>query len=283
MGTLFVVSTPIGNLGDLTSRAAALLGEVDRVLAEDSRRTRILLRHLQLGPPVVSLHAHNEAARIAGVLGWLESGERLALVSDAGTPLVSDPGERLVRAVIEAGYDVVPIPGASAILAALVVSGFPSVPFAFLGFVPRSGGARTRVLDRLRASGETTVLFEAPGRVIGLLEDLERACGPHRGISISRELTKVHEETVRGGIGEVRALLRERGDRMRGEFVVVVSPAESGDGEVEGPVLSDEALRASAVELVEGGMSRSRAARELATRFGVPKARAWAIVHGASE
>ncbi|HSR43136.1 MAG TPA: 16S rRNA (cytidine(1402)-2'-O)-methyltransferase, partial [Longimicrobiales bacterium] len=159
MATLYLVSTPIGNLDDLTRRAERVLAEVDRVLAEDTRRTRILLEHLGLRKPLTSCHEHNEAARTETVLGWLADGEDVALVSDAGTPLISDPGERLVEAVSGAGYDVVPIPGPSAVTAALAVSGLPPEPFTFLGFVPRKGRDRRTALERIAGSRETIVVF----------------------------------------------------------------------------------------------------------------------------
>ena len=204
MATLFVVSTPIGNLEDVTHRAERVLRGVDLVLAEDTRRTGVLLKHVGSTARMTSLHAHNEAARRARVLAWLGSGRDAALVSDAGTPLLSDPGERIVQATLEAGHEVVPIPGASAVLAALVVSGLPAERFAFLGFVPRRGKDRSRLLERVARAEETVVLFESPERLLHLLEDLESACGAERRVAVARELTKVHESTFRGTLTEAR-------------------------------------------------------------------------------
>ncbi|MCJ7628732.1 MAG: 16S rRNA (cytidine(1402)-2'-O)-methyltransferase, partial [Longimicrobiales bacterium] len=178
MATLYLVSTPIGNLGDITPRAAGTLESVSRILAEDTRRTRKLLNHLRLKTPLVSLHAHNEASRREAVLAWLASGEDLALVSDAGTPLVSDPGQRIVEAAVVAGFTIVPIPGASAVLAALAGSGFSGDRFSFLGFLPRKGGERGELMDRVSTSPDTVVLFESPERTLALLEALEKSCGP---------------------------------------------------------------------------------------------------------
>ena len=208
MATLFLVSTPIGNLGDITRRAADTLESVSRILAEDTRRTRTLLNHLELKTPLVSLHSHNEASRRRKVLDWLSSGDDLALVSDAGTPLVSDPGQRIVEAVMEAGFTVVPIPGPSAVLAALVGSGFSGDRFSFLGFVPRKGPERAEILDRISTSPDAVVLFESPERVTALLDALIESCGPGRPVAVAREITKVYEEFVRGTLVQVGPDLR---------------------------------------------------------------------------
>jgi 16S rRNA (cytidine1402-2'-O)-methyltransferase len=213
MGTLYLVSTPIGNLEDVTARAGRILGEVEAVLAEDTRRTSILLRHLGIARPLLSLHGHNERARTAEVLDRLGASQDLALVSDAGTPLLSDPGERVVRRVVEAGHAVVPVPGPSAILAALVGSGLPALPFAFLGFAPRKGSERTRLLERVADSAETVILFESPERTGALLEDLAAVCGPERPVAVARELTKVHEEFRRGTLGDLVPYYREQAPR----------------------------------------------------------------------
>lgn len=272
MATLYLVSTPIGNLGDLSPRAAETLCSVQRILAEDTRRTRVLADHVGAGAPMVSLHAHNERERVDRVLGWLESGEDLALVSDAGTPLVSDPGDRLVQAVTDAGHAVVPIPGPSAVLAALVGSGLGGVPFTFLGFVPKKGRERTALLDRVRDTSETTVLFESPQRLVRLLEDLEGVCGPDRRVAVARELTKVHEEFRRGTLPEVA---RYYGGRPpKGEVTVVVEPASTDT--------SDEAVeaqaRALAEELLGSGMRASEVAREVGNRLDVARNEAYRMV-----
>jgi len=274
MGTLYLVSTPIGNLEDLSARAARVLGEVQTVLAEDTRRTGILLRHLGLSTPLLSLHAHNEDGRAENVLARLESGAELALVSDAGTPLVSDPGERLVRRVLAAGHDVVPIPGASAILHALVGSGLPAVPFTFLGFFPRKGRERDEALDRIALARETVVVFESPERISKTLADLESRCGAERHAAVGRELTKLHEEFRRGTLGELARMYSALED-LKGEVTLVVAPIE-GDG-VFHPV-DEEAGRALAEAMLRSGLSPSRAARDLAQRLGVSRNRAYALV-----
>lgn len=277
MATLYLVSTPIGNLADITERAREVLGGSRRILAEDTRRTSILLRHLGVDRPLVSLHAHNEAERVERILRWMEDGESIALVSDAGTPLVSDPGSRLVSAVAEAGHDVVPVPGASAVLAALVGSGLPTDRFAFLGFLARRGADRDTALDRVAVSEETVILFESPERVGGLLEDLVERCGPERRVAVGRELTKVHEEFFRGTLWE--ALCYYEGS-VRGEITVVVEPAAE-DG---GPDAVDEAAaRALTRALLAEGTRPSRAAREVARRLGIPRNLAYELVQDEHE
>jgi 16S rRNA (cytidine1402-2'-O)-methyltransferase len=276
VATLFVVSTPIGNLEDLTRRAERVLSEVPHVLAEDTRRTATLLRHLGVRPKMTSLHAHNEASRRDRVLAWLENGEDVALVSDAGTPLVSDPGARIVQAALGAGHDVVPVPGASAVLAALVASGLSADRFSFLGFLPRRGGERKRLLERLGASEETTVLFESPERLLDLLADLEAACGPERKVAVGRELTKVHETVVRGTLAEAR---RYYGDSApRGEVAVVVEAAPAR----EAPDAADrEAAGALARALLAEGATPSGAAKEVAKRLSLPRNVAYQVVQEA--
>ena len=273
MGTLYLVSTPIGNLEDLTLRARRILAEADTVLAEDTRRTGILLRHLELKRPLLSLHQHNEEARVREVLDALDQGRELALVSDAGTPLLSDPGERLVKRVLEAEHTVVPIPGPSAILAALVASGLPTLPFVFLGFAPRKGKERTRLLERVAASAETVVLFESPERAEVLLADLVRACGGDRPAAVARELTKVHEEFRRGTLGELARYYGE--EAPRGEVTLVVGPAGE---DAAGEEVDREAARALGRALLEQGTSPSRAAREVARRLGIPRNQAYDLI-----
>lgn len=275
MATLFLVSTPIGNLEDLSPRAADTLRVVGRVLAEDTRRTRILTERVGSGAKLVSLHAHNERERTPAILGWLAQGEDLALVSDAGTPLLSDPGARVVDAVLGAGHAVVPIPGPSAILAALVASGLPSERFAFLGFLPRKGGERQALLQRVARSEETVVLFESPQRVAALLEVLAETCGADRRVAGARELTKVHEEVTRGTLATVAAYYREH--PPRGEVTVVVAPA----GAEENPDLQAEAHRLAA-RLLSDGLKPSAAAKELAARLDLARNDAYRVVQEAT-
>lgn len=270
MSTLYVVSTPIGNLEDLTARAARILGEVDRVVAEDTRRTGILLKHLGLRVPMTSLHDHNEASRVSTVIEWLEAGESVALVSDAGTPLVSDPGGRTVAAVRDAGHNVVPIPGPSAVLAALVGSGLPADRFAFLGFVPRKGEARRETLRRIDASAETLVVFESPERLWRLLSALGEL-DPERPVAVARELTKLHEDFRRGTAIELAAYYEEHSPR--GEVTVVIAPAATpGAEETES---REEAARARARELLAEGGRPSAVAKEVAKATGIARNRVY--------
>ncbi len=277
MATLFLVSTPIGNLGDLSPRAADTLRTVARILAEDTRRTRILADRAGANAPLVSLHAHNERERVGKILAWLAAGEDLALVSDAGTPLLSDPGARVVDAVLDAGHRVVPIPGPSAILAALVASGLPSERFAFLGFPERKGGDRRALLERVARSEETVVLFESPQRLVDLLDALAAVCGAARRVAVARELTKVHEELTRGTLAEVAAYYREH--PPKGEVTVVVAPAAESDSRGD----RGEEARELAARLLSEGLKPSEAAKELAARLDLGRNEAYRVVHEALE
>jgi len=277
VATLYLVSTPIGNLDDVSRRAAETLTSVDRILAEDTRRTRILADRVGAGAPLVSLHAHNEQERIAQILGWLDDGEALALVSDAGTPLVSDPGGRVVASVVEGGHDVVPVPGPSAVLAALAGSGLPADRFAFLGFPRRKGRARQADLDRIAGSAETVVLFESPRRLVRLLDDLDGVCEEGRRVAVARELTKLHEEFVRGTLPEVAAYYRER--PPKGEVTVVVAPADPEAEEADRGAEAEGLAR----ELLSGGMRPSTVAREVSDRLDLARNEAYRIVHDLEE
>lgn len=270
MATLYVTSTPIGNLEDITVRAIAVLRGVSRIMAEDTRRTSILLRRHEIDTPLISAHEHNEAARAAQLVGWLEAGEDVALVSDAGTPLLSDPGARLVKAVIDAGHTVVPVPGASALLSALVAAGLPAEPFTFYGFVPRSGGARRDLLEALGALQHTAVLYESPARLAALLEDLVTACGADRPVAVARELTKLHESIVRGTLSEVLRYYQE--GAVRGEVVVVLGGARPPE-----PASEADATRL-ARELLGAGATPRTAARELAQRLHISRNEAYSLV-----
>jgi 16S rRNA (cytidine1402-2'-O)-methyltransferase len=274
VSTLYLVSTPIGNLGDFTPRAAETLRSVDRILAEDTRRSRPLADRAGSRAPLVSLHAHNERERAAKVLAWLDAGEQLALVSDAGTPSVSDPGARLVEAVLEAGHRVVPIPGPSAVLAALVASGFPTDRFTFLGFPERRGKDRSRLLERAATSEETVILFESPNRLVELLDALAERCAPDRRVAVARELTKLHEELRRGTLREVSGYYSEH--PPKGEVTLVLEPARGVEAAAKDR--EDEA-RALATELLAGGTRPSQVARELADRLDLARNDAYRIVH----
>ena len=278
MSSLYVVSTPIGNLEDITVRAARVLAEVDRVLAEDTRRSRVLLDHLGVTTRLVSLHAHNEEARRATVLGWLDQGDDLALISDAGTPLVSDPGGRLVAAVAEAGHAVVPVPGPSAVLAALVASGLPTDRFSFLGFLPRKGRDRTERLARLAEADMTTLIFESPQRLERTLADLSGVCGPERPVAVARELTKMHETIFRGTLADAVAYYERH--PPRGEVTLAIGPASA-------PAATDAEMEARARELAVSlrgeGLRGSEVVREVSERLGLRKNLAYRIVHSGDD
>ena len=275
---LYVVSTPIGNLGDVTRRAADVLRDADVVLAEDTRRTSILLRHLDIHTRLLSAHEHNEAARADTVVAMLREGKSVALVSDAGTPLLSDPGARIVRHVVDAGLAVVPIPGASALLAALVASGLEADTFTFLGFPPRKGPERAELLEEVAASPRASVLYESPNRVAKLLEELGEACGPDRRVAVARELTKLHEEIFRGTLAEGAAHFGGR--EVLGEIVVVVA-GRSRDAAAEGAV-DALAARSIAQALLAQGESPSGVARELRRRLGIARNEAYRIAQDAA-
>jgi 16S rRNA (cytidine1402-2'-O)-methyltransferase len=267
-GTLYVVATPIGNLGDLTRRAAETLAEVGRVAAEDTRRTRALLTHLGVtGKPLVTLDANAPDHAVLDLVGRLAGGESVALVTDAGTPGVSDPGARLVRAAAARGVPVVPIPGASAVTAAVAVSGLVEGPFLFLAFLPRKGEKRRRAIRRIAKSPEPVVLFEAPTRIRETLVDLAEAM-PERAACIGRELTKMHEETLRGTLLE----LSRHGVTERGEFTVVVAGA--GETEEEG----EEDLDSLITARLSAGDPPRTVADEVATISGMPRREIYARV-----
>ena len=222
---LYLVATPIGNLGDITLRALEVLRAVDRIACEDTRQTQKLLNHFQIEKKTVSCHEHNERSRAAELIQDIKAGKAIALVSDAGTPGVSDPGSWLVREAIAAGVQVFPIPGANAAVSALIASGLPADEFEFLGFLPEKAGARrTKLEDLADHPGETSrtlIFYEAPHRLLDTLADLESIFGPDLRIAVARELTKIHEEFLRGSIAEVRRELAGR-DRIRGEITLLV-------------------------------------------------------------
>lgn len=229
-GTLYLVATPIGNLEDITLRALRTLRECDRVAAEDTRRARQLLDQFQISKPTLSCHRFNEASRSEEIVGRLQKGEKIALVSDAGSPGISDPGERIVRTVLKAGLRVESVPGASALVAAVTASGLPTGEMHFLGFLPRKSGQRVRTLLRLREYAGTLVLYESPYRVEKLLGELSET-HPGRPVVVARELTKKFEEFLRGTPESLAAQIKGR--RMRGEFVVMVGGEESEPTEDE--------------------------------------------------
>jgi len=261
-GSLYIIASPIGNLEDMTLRAVRLLRESALVACEDTRQTRKLLDHFGIETPMVSYHEYNEAARAAELIGKLESGANVALVSDAGTPLVSDPGYRLVTAAIAAGIPVVPVPGPSASLAALAGSGLATDSFRFCGFLPPKTTQRRKVLEQLRHETCTLIFYEAPHRVLDALEDVGAVLGS-RPVVVARELTKLHEEFLRGTAAEVRAELASR-PSIRGEFTLLVGKAE----EME----SDDTPIEDAVRALEGqGLARMDAIKQVARARGMSK------------
>lgn len=221
-GTLYLVATPIGNLEDITLRALRILKECDVVAAEDTRRTGQLLKHFQISKPLLSYFQFNEARRSEEILERLRRGENVALVTDAGSPGISDPGERVVRAAISAGLRVEAVPGPCALVAALTASGLPTDEFHFVGFLPHKSGARRKELERLRETGGTLILYESPYRIEKLLGELAEVF-PERMVVLARELTKKFEEYLRGSPAELLAATRQR--PRKGEFVVLVAPA----------------------------------------------------------
>lgn len=269
-GRIDVVATPIGNLGDLSPRAREVLAAADVVAAEDTRHTGNLLRQIGLHRPLVSLHDHNEAQRREGLLEQLRNGARVALVSDAGTPLVSDPGYLLVRAALEAGIAVQAVPGASALLVALAVSGLPAERFCFEGFLPARPAARRERLRALRQESRTQVFFEAPHRIVEMLEDMASEFGPGRSACVARELTKVHESVYRGSVERLLQISREDVNFARGEITVVVAGAELADA------APDDAFVARAYELLSAELPPSRAASLVAQLTGRRKSEIYA-------
>ena len=230
-GAIYVVATPLGNLEDITLRALRILREADLVACEDTRRTGRLLQHFEIRKPLVSCHDHNEARRSVELAARAAAGESIALVSDAGTPLIADPGFRVVRAAIDRGVRVVPVPGPSAAVTALCVSGLPAHDFAFKGFLPPKGAKRRAAIRSLERSARTTVFYEAPHRILAAVTETLDLLGAERRIAVARELTKLHEEVLRGPVADVLGQLRAR-PSQKGEFVLIIGP---WDGSSEDP------------------------------------------------
>jgi len=271
-GTLYVVATPLGNLGDLTPRAADTLRQVTVVAAEDTRHTRPLLTHIGSRADLVSVHAHSSAAALERVLDLLAAGRDVALVTDAGTPAVSDPGTALVAAVRAREFPVVSVPGPTAVAAALAVSGFPADRFLFLGFVPRKGPERRRLLGVVAEAEWTVVLFESPLRTAELLDDLAAVCGAERRAAVARELTKMFEETRDGTLADLAGYYRETAPR--GEVTIVVAGTGIPVTKVAPP---DPEARART--LLAQGMSRRDVANALADETGISRNSAYRLVN----
>ncbi len=279
---LYLVATPIGNLEDITLRALRVLRSVDRIACEDTRQTAKLLNHFGIRKPTVSYHLHNEQGRAEELIEALKAGGTLAVVSDAGTPGIADPGEALVRVAIAAGVTVFPVPGANALLSALIASGLPTERFTFHGFMPAKEGARRTALERLRASvpatrdepAPTPIFYETPHRILGALEDVIAVFGPQQHVVLGRELTKLHEEFLRGPAGELLTTLKAR-PVVRGEMVLLLDPVVKGANageparslaqEVEALIRAESLQEKEALKRVakQRGLGKSEAYREL--------------------
>jgi 16S rRNA (cytidine1402-2'-O)-methyltransferase len=271
-GTLWVIATPIGNLEDISTRARRILGEVDLVVCEDTRHSGRLLAAFGLKARLSSLHEHNEEREVPGLIARLEAGESIALVSDAGTPLVSDPGYRLVRAAAMAGLRVSPVPGPSAVLGALSVAGLPTDRFIFEGFLPARAAGRRARLQELAEEPRTLVLFEAGNRLAALLDDAARVLGAERPAAVARELTKLHETLYRGSLGELAQRLAEDPDAGRGEVAIVIGGCEAAEGRT-----GDELMLAGLLPALLEELPPSRAVRIAAKLTGVPRRRAYEL------
>jgi 16S rRNA (cytidine1402-2'-O)-methyltransferase len=275
-GTLYIVATPIGNLEDITQRALRILGEVDLVACEDTRRTRVLLNHFGIKTKTLSYHEHNERERAEQISELLLSGKSVALVSDAGTPLINDPGFRVTNAAIELNLAVVPIPGPTAFVAALVASGLPSDQFFFAGFLPARANALREKLEELKRIPATLVLYEAPHRIAATLKDALEVLG-NRQAAVARELTKIHEEIVRGSLRELSQRLS--GDAaVRGEIVLIISGAavdEAATGETEP---SSRTLIERVSELERDGLDAKSALKKAARELGMKRAEAYRVL-----
>jgi len=270
---LYVVGTPIGNLEDITLRALRVLRTADRIACEDTRQTQKLLNHYEIHTPTISYHEHNEMTRAPELVVHLEDGESIALVTDAGMPGISDPGYRLISLAVRHGIRVVPVPGASAFLSALVASGLPGETFKFHGFLPAKSGQRRKLLEEVRDLPRTQIFYEAPHRILETLKDIIEVMGPTRHIVVAREVTKLHEEFLRGRVEDVLGTAEDRGE-LKGEITLLIGKAEENTqpaatketvGQMVRRIMSDEsldekdALKRAAKEF---GISKSEAYRE---------------------
>ncbi len=271
--TLYLIATPIGNLEDITLRALRILrDEVAVIACEDTRQTQKLLDHFEIRKPLVSYHDHNEASRTQDLIGRLEHGESVALLSDAGTPLVSDPGYRLVHSAIEADITIVPLPGASAAITALVASGLPCDSFRFLGFLPPKQHARLKALEGLEAESATAIAYESPHRILDTLADMVQML-PDRRLVLARELTKMYEEFLRGTPAEILQQLKQR-QSIKGEITLVIGGAAAGEERDLDPIAEVKRLQ------VENGIGRMEAIKAVAKRMGLPKREVYRLVEG---
>ena len=272
---LYLVATPIGNLGDITLRALDVLKRVDRIACEDTRQTQKLLNHFAITTPTVSCHQHNERQRAAELIDALKAGGRIAVVTDAGMPGISDPGSWLTAEAIAAGVAVIPIPGANAALSGLVASGLSTDEFHFIGFLPEKAGARRTRLEALAAeiqkneAARTLIFYEAPHRILETLADLEAVFGPALRVAVARELTKIHEEFLRGTVAEARQELAGR-DRIRGEITLLVDARPRAQGEAAGVLTEKIAERVRRLQ-AESGVDEKEALKRIARELGQSK------------
>lgn len=272
---LYVVATPIGNLEDITLRAIRVLKEVDVIACEDTRQTQKLLNHYGITTRTVSYHEHNELTRAPELVLDLEGGARIALVTDAGMPGISDPGFRLISLAIRHRVPVVPVPGVSAFLAALVASGLPTDSFHFAGFFPVKRGQRRRALEEIKASPRTEVFYEAPHRLLETLEDVAEVLGSERHVVIAREVTKLHEEFLRGRVGDVLAELKARGG-VKGEITLLIGRAEAG---AETHAIARPAIRQRLQAIMkEEDLDEKAALKKVAKEMGVSKSEAYRLL-----
>ena len=270
-GTLYLVGTPIGNMEDITLRALRILKEVDLIACEDTRHTMQLLDHYGIEKTTVSYHEHNELTRAAELIVHLEQGDNIAMVSDAGMPGVSDPGYRLIALAVRHHIRIVPVPGASAFLSALVASGLPTDSFRFSGFLPAKEGARRTLLEAIRDSPRTQIFYEAPHRIVDALRDVVELLGPERHVVVAREVTKMHEEFLRGHAEDVLASLEKRGD-VKGEITLLIGKAE----EAAQVLASSKSVAKRVRELMSSDSLDEKAAlKQAAKEFGVSKSEAY--------
>lgn len=258
---LYLVATPIGNLEDITLRAIRVLKQADLIACEDTRQTQKLLNHFGIATSTISYHEHNEASRAAELIEKLKQGARIAVVTDAGTPGISDPGFRLASLAIENNVPVIPIPGPVAFISALVASGLPAESFTFRGFLPPKSGGRRRALEQIRRSTQTDIFYEAPHRISEALEDIVAVLGATRQIVIARELTKIHEEFLRGAATELLNTVKQRGE-LKGEIVLLIGPANTGEAAPESDSISDRVAQIMREEKLEEKDALKKAAKE---------------------
>jgi 16S rRNA (cytidine1402-2'-O)-methyltransferase len=266
---LYLVATPIGNLEDITLRALRVLRKADRIACEDTRQTQKLLNHFDIKTPTVSYHMHNEGSRAEELLRELQAGARIAVVSDAGTPGIADPGGQIAAAAIAAGVDVFPVPGANAAVSGLIASGLPTERFTFHGFLPAKAGARKTALEELARGDVTHVFYEAPHRIVETLEDVAAVFGAAQPVVVARELTKLHEEFLRGPVGELVADLKGR-TSVRGEMVLMFAPVVA-----EGSALQMNMASAVAAMMKAEGIAEMDALKRVARERGIGKSEAY--------